>query len=587
VKSSSTDVLVVGAGPAGLTAAVALAQLGVDCITISKYPSTAPSPRAHITNQRTVEVLRDLGLSEQLLAVATPNEYMANSVWATSLAGLELARLASWGTGADRTSDYASTSPCRMCNVPQHILEPVLREGAEAAQADLRFSTELISIEQDSQGVTAVVCSRDTGAESEIRAKYVIAADGARSLIAESLGFEFHGESGLGYAVNAWLGVDLTEYCEKRPGTLFWVNQPGSDYFVGAGTWINVRPWDEWVLTFMHGPDEQVDLSEAAVIERARNTIGRSDIPITVHNVGTWQINRLVAKRYRSGRVFLAGDAAHRHPPTNGLGANTSIQDTYNLSWKLALVLSGHAHPALLDTYDEERQPVGHEVVERAIQSVRDMSPIPAALGFRPGQSKDDGWASIEELRSPSEAGERRRRELAEAVELQNYQFNCHGVEMTQKYESSAVCDDGTPWPTPTRDPQLHYEPTSHPGARLPHAWLVQDGTEVSTLDLVGRGRFTILTGPGGEGWVKAAADLSSELGIEIGSHVLGWGAEVHDAYGTWATIREIDEDGCLLVRPDGYVAFRQRSAVPDPQSTMRVALRAVLRWSAGPEPAR
>ena len=580
MNSASTDVLVVGAGPAGLTAAVALAQHGVRSITVSKYPSTAPSPRAHITNQRTVEVLRDLGLSEQLFAVATPNRYMANSVWATSLAGLELARLASWGTGADRVSDYASASPSSMCNVPQHILEPVLRDGAEAAKADLRFSTELIAIEQDARGVSAMVRSRDSGEEYEIRAKYAIAADGARSLTAESLGFKFHGESGLGYAVNAWLGVDLSEYCERRPGTLFWVNQPGSDYFVGAGTWINVRPWDEWVLTFMHGPEENVDLSQTAVIERARNTIGRPDIDIKVHSVGTWQINRLVAESYQIGRVFLAGDAAHRHPPTNGLGANTSIQDTYNLAWKLSLVLSGRAHTSLLDTYNAERQPVGRQVVERAIQSVVDMSPIPAALGFRPGQSKDDGWASIEELRSPGETGERRRRELAQAVALQNYQFNCHGVEMTQKYESSAVCDDGTPWPTPRRDPELYYEPTTHPGARLPHAWMVQDGIEVSTLDLVGRGRFTVLTGPGGEGWLKAATDLSSELGIEIGAHVLGWGAEVHDAYGTWATVREVDDDGCLLVRPDGYVAYRQRSIVPNPAETMRDTFAAVLGWA-------
>ncbi|MFD5329833.1 FAD-dependent monooxygenase, partial [Streptomyces sp. NPDC127092] len=249
--------------------------------------------------------------------------------------------------------------------------------------------------------------------------------------------------------------------------------QPGNDYWVGSGTWICVKPWTEWVLLCMYNPEDgEPDTSEASVIERARATIGDDSIDIRIKAVSKWQINHVIADTYQKGRVFLAGDAAHRHPPANGLGTNTSVQDAFNLAWKLAFVLRGHASPHLLDSYTQERQPVGQQVVDRAMTSVRDMLPISEALGFRPGQSTEEGWDTVHELFSDTDAGRRRRTELDAAVQLQNYQFNAHGVELGQRYRSAAVVDDGTPFPDPVGDPELYYQPTTHPGARLPHAWL-------------------------------------------------------------------------------------------------------------------
>ena len=577
MQTIDTDVLVVGAGPAGLTAAALLARDGIDAITVTRHPGTANSPRAHITNQRTMEVFRDLGIEQAVRAVATPNELMGNNVWATSFAAPELARMHTWGTGVDRISDYAAASPAQMCNIPQHILEPVILDGARAHGADVRFSTELITISQDADRVQAVVRRRDTGQEYVIRARYAIGADGGRSRVAEQLGFPFDGESGLGAAANVWLEADLTRYCAHRPGTLYWMCRPGNDYWVGSGTWICVAPWTEWVLLFMYDPAEEPDLGEQAVRERARITIGDPDVDIRIKAVSTWQINHVVATRYRRGRVFLAGDAAHRHPPANGLGTNTSVQDSYNLCWKLTAVLRGEAGPALLDSYHAERQPVGRQVVDRALRSVTDMAPLSAAFGFRPDQTAEQGWAGLEELGADSDRGRQRRRTLAEAVELQNYQFNCHGVELGQRYRSGAVLDDGTAWPEPDRDPELYHQPTTHPGARLPHAWLHRGTERVSTLDLPGPGRLTLLTGIGGAPWQDAATRVAEHLGIELTTATIGPGCAYEDLTGDWSRLREIAEAGCLLVRPDGHIAWRHADLAPDPTRALTAALSQLL----------
>jgi len=573
-----TDVLVVGAGPAGLAMAALLASYGVDAVTVTKYAGTAHSPRAHITNQRTMEVVRDLGLEEAVREVAVPNELMGNNVWATSFAADEIARLMTWGSGPERRADYEQASPSAMCNVPQHVLEPVLREGAERLGADLRFSTELVAVSQDDDGVTAQVRHRDTGEEQTVRARYVVGADGGRSTVVEQLGFPMQGESGLGAAANVWLEADLTRYTAHRPGTLYWMCQPGNDYWVGSGTWICVKPWTEWVLLFMYDPSEgEPDLSEEAVGARARTTIGDPDVDIRIKSTSLWQINHVVAERYRIGRAFLAGDAAHRHPPANGLGTNTSVQDSFNLAWKLACVVKGLAGEELLESYHEERQPVGRQVVDRALKSVQDMLPISKALGFEPGQDAEEGQRALDGLRAPGPEGERRRAALADAVRLQDYQFNAHGVELDQRYTSAAVVDDGTAWPEPDRDPELHHHPTTHPGARLPHAWLERDRTRVSTLDLAGHGGFTLLTGVGGAAWIEAAGKVAAELGVPVVAQSIGPGCEYADVLGDWAARREIGETGALLVRPDHHVAWRAPELTDDPAGDLERALRAVL----------
>lgn len=572
-------VLIVGGGPSGLTASLLLSRYGIRNLLVNKYRWTANSPRAHITNQRTMEVFRDAGVEAQVVAAASPHELMANNVWATSFSGQELGRLLTWGNAIERKSDYELASPSAMCNIPQHLMEPILANEALRAGSEMRFNNELLDFTQDGEGVTARILDRGTGREITVRAQYMIGADGARSRVMELLGIPLEGEMGLGCAVNVWLRADLRRYCESRPGVLYWMVQPGNDYWVGSGTFICVRPWNEWVMLFMYDPAQgEPDLSEAAVIERARRVIGDADIPVEILATSKWQINHVVAQRYAEGRVFCCGDAVHRHPPANGLGTNTSVQDAYNLAWKLALVLKGQAGPGLLDSYSAERQPVGRQVVDRAMESVRNMLPISNALGFKPGQSEAEGWNSLHELSADSPQGRERRAALEKAIQLQHYQFSCHGVELGQRYRSGAVLADGSEEPAYTRDRELYYHPTTWPGAHLPHAWLHDTaGRKLSTLDLCGQGRLTLLTGHGGDAWCRAAETMSRELGIDLMVRRIGLGLDYEDGYGDWVRLREIDEDGCLLVRPDQHVAWRSQGAAADAEAVLLGAVRAVL----------
>jgi 2,4-dichlorophenol 6-monooxygenase len=278
--------------------------------------------------------------------------------------------------------------------------------------------------------------------------------------------------------------------------------------------------------------------------------------------------------------VFCAGDAVHRHPPSNGLGSNTSIQDSYNLAWKLAMVVQGKAGPGLLETYSAERAPVGRQVVDRANQSIADTGRLYDALGLLDSSDPERMVEHMAARKQPTPEAEKQRAALREAIAFKDYEFNCHGVEMDQRYVSTAVVPDGTPAEEPTRDPELYSHPTSRPGAKLPHAWLTTDHRrQVSTLDLGGHGRFTVFTGIGGDSWVRAAAAVGERLGVEVAAVVIGPGQAHDDLYGDWARARGTDDGGVLLVRPDGYVAFRQAGAASADaaEAALDGALRTVL----------
>ena len=575
----STDVLIIGSGPAGGGAALALATYGVDHMVITKYRWTANTPRAHITNQRTMEVFRDLGIEPDVWAQAVPHELMGETVFCTSLTGDEIGRVRTWGTHPAREADYTMASPSQNCDIPQTLLEPIVIGHAASRGSRIRFDTEYVSLVQDDDGATVTVRDRVTGQTYDIRAKYVIGADGGRSRVAEDVGLPFEGQMDLAGSMNIVFHADLSHLVEHRPSVLYWVLQPGSDVGgIGLGLVRMVRPWNEWLIVWGYDitqPPPDVDDEMATRI--VHELVGDDTVPVTIRSTSLWGNNKMYATRYRSGRVFCMGDAVHRHPPSNGLGSNTSIQDAYNLAWKLAYVLRGTAGEALLDSYDAERAPVGRQIVLRANKSIEEFGPIFSALGVLGTNDPDLMRKHLEARRDNTPEAARQRAELRKALELKDYEFNAHGVELGQRYASNAVEPDGTPEPAYTRDPELYYHPTTWPGARLPHVWLGRAGRRVSTHDLAGKGRFCLLTGISGQAWADAAEKVATDLGIELAAHVIGPGREHIDLYEDWARAREVGEDGCVLVRPDMHVAWRAAGAVDDPAAELSHVLTAVL----------
>lgn len=570
-----TDVLIVGSGPAGATAALALSTYGVPNIVVTRYASLADTPRAHITNQRTMEVLRDLGVERDVVARATPQQLMGNTTFCTSLAGEELGRVRSWGNDPLVQAAHELASPTRMCDMPQHLMEPVLVDAAVARGTQLRFQTEYLTHTQDASGVTATVRDRLRGDTYEIRARYLIGADGGRSKVAEDAGLPMGGQMGVAGSINIVFDADLTQYTAHRPSTLYWVLAPGATVGgIGAGLVRNVRPWNEWMIVWGYdvtagAPDLTTEYAEGIV----RRLVGDDDIPVTIKSSSAWTVNEMYAETYANGRVLCAGDAVHRHPPSNGLGSNTSIQDAYNLAWKLRLVLDGVAAPELLDSYTAERAPVGKQIVTRANKSIAETAPIFEALDGLSPQTPEELWANIAARKDATEAAAGQRARLREAIAAKVYEFNAHGVDLNQRYESAAIVPDATPDPGFARDPELHHQPSTRPGARLPHAWLTSGTRTLSTLDTVGRGRFTLLTGIGGDAWVRAA---KAQI-LDIATVVVGPGQEYEDPYGDWAGLSEVSDAGVLLVRPDGFVAFRHAEAPENAEQLLTDALRQIL----------
>jgi 2,4-dichlorophenol 6-monooxygenase len=574
-----TDVLVVGSGPAGASAALFLSTLGVANIMITKYRWTANTPRAHITNQRAMEIFRDMGIEDQVLADATGHSLVGDTVFCTSIAGEEIGRIHTWGTRPDREADYQLASPCLTVDIPQTYLEPILVRNATVRGTEARFSTEYLSHTQTADGVWVEVLDRLTGARYTIRAKYLIGADGARSRVAADIGLPYEGQMDIAGSMNITFKADIAQHVGHRPSVLYWVIQPGADVGgIGAGLVRMVRPWNEWLIVWGYdiaSTPPTVDEAEAKKI--VRQLLGVPDLDVEITGTSLWGNNEMYATHLQNGRVFCAGDAIHRHPPSNGLGSNTSVQDSYNLAWKLAAVLRGQAAPSLLETYSAERAPVAEQIVKRANKSSREFVDIFVALGVTEARTEAEMVAKIEERKANTPVGAARRAALVKAMDLKNYEFNAHGVELGQFYESSAVVSDGSIRPAPRRDADLFYEASTVPGSPLPHAWVGDNTKKLAMMDLASYKQWTLITGIAGEAWESAAEKVGSELGVLVKTVVIGPGRAITDLYYDWAKLREVQESGVLLIRPDRHIGWRSVSLPDDPEGALRAALGRIL----------
>ena len=568
MENLDTDVLVVGAGPMGATTALALARHGVRVTMVNRYNWTADTPRAHITNQRAVEVLRDLGVEQDAMREATPWEWMGDTLFTTSLAGPEIVRLRTWGTGDKRFGDYLQGSPCQFMDLPQNRMEPILVRHAAANGARLLFNTEYLGHQQDANGVTVTLRDRTSDRQFEMRARYLVGADGGKSKVMDDAGLALEGHYARAATAYVLFRADLTRYVAHRPSILYWIVTSNAAFGeIGMGLLRAIQPWKQWIAGWGLDMNKgEPDFSYQEVLSKVRLLVGDPELEIEIDDTSVWYVHQAIAPVYSKGRVFCGGDAVHRHPPSSGLGSNTCLQDAFNLAWKLAYVVKGHAGAKLLESYSLERAPVGAQVVARANQSRLDYAPLNRC--FRDPEADDPVASGLAKLRDPGAEGIARRAQLAAALELKNTEFNAQGVEMNQRCESDAVIPDPDAGEEVfARDRQLYLQATTRPGAKIPHAWLVgADGRRVSTLDLVGKGRFTVVTGIAGQAWKQAVQDLALPY---LDALVVGTG-QAQDVYFNWASIREIDEAGALLVRPDGVVAWRNTRGVADANAARR-----------------
>ncbi len=582
-------VLIVGGGGCGLSSSIFLSELGVESLLVERHASAGRMPKARYINQRVMEIFRQFGLLEAVQAVAMPLDFIARIRWCTTLGGdepldrKEFFSLDSFGGGP--LSDYKKHSPCRSALYPQVRLEPLLRNEAERRSPEgVRFSHELVTLTQDRQGATATVRDRNSDELYEVRADYVIAADGGKT-IGAMVGATLEGPRELVDMVTVYFRADLSRWWDDDHAMTTWfVNPDGGSWTSGVlgklGPTRFDRHSEEWMFHFTFRPDDPARFDESSLLPRMRTLLKLPDLQPEILGIGHWEVEGVLADRFRCGRVFLAGDAAHRHTPTTGLGLNSAIQDAHNLSWKLAAVLNGRAGDALLDTYEMERRPVAAHNVSWALMTFQNHSITDAAIGLVRGDA-ELSRKNFTALFSDTEEGRTRRARLNHIMGIHRMEFQAHDIELGFCYEAGALVPDGTR--APGRDPMGYkYVPTTRPGHRLPHAWIERHGERISTLDLITPGSFLLLIGPQGGAWAEASAAAASAVGAQVSVVSIGPQEDYSDAEQEWSNLREVGPDGAILVRPDGHVGWRSLGNNGEPLIALRQALYRIL----GCEPA-
>lgn len=517
-----TDVLIVGGGITGLSCALFLRHHGVRAVLVERHASTSIHPRAWGWYPRTLEVFRSAGAEEAVLEAAAGYAGHRRQATVESLRGKELKAVM-----LPEPGDLSSLTPSRQISLGQDRMEPLVREAADRAGADLRFGTELVSFERpEGPGgpVVATLKDRATDEVRQLRARWLVAADGARSPVREALGIGRTGRGTLQHQVSILFRADLEGPLDGRRFSICQIENEelsgavlGHDDTLGRGT-----------LILQYHPEEGVtpdDFTTEESVRLVRSAIGDPTADVEIIGVLPWELAALSAERFRDGSAFLIGDSAHVIPPIGGYGANTGVHDAHNLAWKLAAVLRGEAGEGLLDTYDAERRPVAEATIAQA----------QLRLMVRSGR-----------------ATEEQRKATVEVL----------AVMLGHAYPSVAP-EAGLPQ---FREPE---KLSGEPGTRAPHVpVLLRGGGEGgeggedrngSVLDVYGSS-FVLLIGSDGTDWRAAAAEASERTGVRLVT--AGFGTELEDlSERGWYERYAVTADGAVLVRPDGFVAWRSSGA--------------------------
>ncbi|MEV0381359.1 FAD-dependent monooxygenase [Nonomuraea sp. NPDC050643] len=528
MREETTPVLIVGGGSVGLSASLFLSWLGVRSVLVERHGTTSVHPRAWGWYPRTLELFRQVGAADPILreSLGFAGHNLNGKV--ESLAGKEISV-----SLIPEPEEVGGVSPIpRIISLPQDRVEPVIRHRAEELGADLRFATELVDLVQEEDGVVATVV-RD-GVKQTVRARYVIAADGARGRTREALGIARHGRGVLRHQVSILFRADLRQALGGRRFAVCQVDNPEVDGVLGHDDTLRQGTL---IVTFHPERGERAaDFTPERCVHLVRAAVGLPGLEVELRDVLPWEMAALTAETYARDGVFLAGDAAHVIPPVGGYGAGTGIQDVHNLAWKLRAVLAGYAPPDLLGTYDAERRPVAAATVEQA--GLR--------LAARAGFATPEQAARVQDTMA---------------------------VTFGYTYRSASILpeDNGQP---PFVHPSLL---TGRPGTRAPHLWVRREGTTISTLDLFGA-HPVLLAGEAATDWCAAAGQAADALGAPLRVHRFGrdlLAAAEEDR--SWYDAYGITPSGAVLVRPDGFVSWRARSSRPSPETAVGAALAAML----------
>jgi 2-polyprenyl-6-methoxyphenol hydroxylase-like FAD-dependent oxidoreductase len=546
-------VLIVGGSLVGMSAAMLLGHHGIQPLVVEHHRGTAIHPRAAMITQRTMEILRTVGIEQIVMQKSDEQFVQDGAIMAVeSLAGKELTYFI-----ANLNEGVRDVSPTVRIFITQSLLEPLLKDRAEELGAELRFSTEMLSFTEDRDGVTAKIRHRDTGEETTVRARYMIAADGAHSKIRDLLGIRMLGHGVFSRSITIYFRGEVAPLIGGRSlSVMYVVNSTLSGFFRIE------KPFASGFLVVHWLGDAKnpiTDVSSGLTAERAleylRCGLGDDIIPVSIDSIMHWDAAADTAEQFQRGRVFLAGDAAHVMPPSGGFGGNTGVQDAHNVAWKLAMVLKGQAGPDLLATYDIERRPAAAFTVEQAYSRYV--------------------MRSAPYLKSKN----------MQAIE------NDLNIEFGYVYDSRAIAREGngtrssTSWPAPgamaaNENPR---ESKGRPGTRAPHLWLQRDGREISTLDLFG-GNFTLLAGPEADAWCRSALGASQRLGMAVDIHRMhaavaapSAATAIVDPAGAFPAAYGISRSGAVLVRPDGFVAWRATTSQAASTEEISTVLASVL----------
>jgi len=509
-------ILIVGAGPAGLCSSILLSRLGVRSLVVERHVSTSIHPKATGISTRTMELFRSWGIERRVRQAAISARF--SSSIRDNLAGPELDRRS---LGYPTAAEAAAFSPTWAAVLAQDHLEPILLDHARSySTAEVRFSTELVGLEQTDSGVRTSIVDRVTGDCTEIRCRYLVAADGANSPIRRRLGIATHGAERIGEYLSILFRADIDSIVGPELSGLYMLQGLGGPApsvalpTSGDGRWLLATPWRSALRPIS-------TLSRDDFVGIVRRAAGTPDLGVEVLDCQVVEIGAEVAERFRDGNVFLVGDAAHRTAPTGGTGMNTAIQSAHNLMWKLAAVLSDNAGDALLDSYDPERRPSGERNVQRSLGRLQGVSALAADLGVV---------------------------------------YSSGALVAGAEQERPAVIEPTAP---------------ACVGSRAPHVWVDVHGDRQSTLDLFGA-NFVLVTGAVGKAWHDAAHDVRGALELTLDVASIG-GAEIRTASDDWSSVYGIDADGAVLVRPDGHIAWRSAGAAADATATLEQVMARVL----------